>query len=84
MENLDFTGMEVDEALRVYQTCFILPVSLLLSIFQLHELLYAEKAFVQVMVVAWIGRRLVSVGHYHSKQIFLSFHWPRAHHVTCK
>ena len=33
MENLDFTGMEVDEALRVYQTCFILPVSLLLSIF---------------------------------------------------
>ena len=20
----------------------------------------------------------------HSKQIFLSFHWPRAHHVTCK
>ena len=22
--------------------------------------------------------------YYHSKQIFLSFHWPRAHHVTCK
>ena len=22
--------------------------------------------------------------NYHSKQIFLSFHWPRAHHVTCK
>ena len=21
---------------------------------------------------------------YHSKQIFLSFHWPTAHHVTCK
>ena len=22
--------------------------------------------------------------YYYSKQIFLSFHWPRAHHVTCK
>ena len=22
--------------------------------------------------------------YYHSMQIFLSFHWPRAHHVTCK
>ena len=22
--------------------------------------------------------------YYHSKQISLSFHWPRAHHVTCK
>ena len=22
--------------------------------------------------------------YYLSKQIFLSFHWPRAHHVTCK
>ena len=22
--------------------------------------------------------------HYHLKQIFVSFHWPRAHHVTCK
>ena len=22
--------------------------------------------------------------YYHSKQIFLSFHWPRAHYVTCK
>ena len=22
--------------------------------------------------------------HYHSKQIFLSFHWPRAHHMTSK
>ena len=22
--------------------------------------------------------------HHHSKQIFLSFHWPRAHHMTCK
>ena len=21
---------------------------------------------------------------YHSKKVFLSFHWPRAHHVTCK
>ena len=22
--------------------------------------------------------------NYHLKQIFLSFHWPRAHHMTCK
>ena len=22
--------------------------------------------------------------HYHSMQIFLPFHWPRTHHVTCK
>ena len=22
--------------------------------------------------------------YYHSMQIFLSFHWPKAHHVTCK
>ena len=22
--------------------------------------------------------------HYHSKEICISFHWPRAHHVTCK
>ena len=22
--------------------------------------------------------------YYHLKQIFLSFHWPRDHHVTCK
>ena len=22
--------------------------------------------------------------NYHLKQIFLSFHWPRAHHKTCK
>ena len=22
--------------------------------------------------------------YYHSKQIFLSFHWPRVHHVTYK
>ena len=22
--------------------------------------------------------------HYHSMQMFLPFHWPRAHHVTCK
>ena len=30
-------------------------------------------------------RRCLSLSiHYHSKQIFLSFHWPRAHHVTCK
>ena len=21
---------------------------------------------------------------YHSMQMFLPFHWPRAHHVTCK
>ena len=27
---------------------------------------------------------LVNNHYYHSKQIFLSFHWPRAHHVTCK
>lgn len=27
--SLDFRGMEVDEALRVYQTCFRLPVSVL-------------------------------------------------------
>ena len=65
MENLDFTGMEVDEALRVYQTCFILPVSPLLSIFSSHEILYVEKAFVQVAVIAWIGRRLDNVGHYY-------------------
>ena len=25
-----------------------------------------------------------TINNYHSKQIFLSFHWPRAHHVTCK
>ena len=30
-----------------------------------HELLYAEKAFVQVPVIAWIGRRLDNVGHYY-------------------
>ena len=24
------------------------------------------------------------VGYYHSMQIFLPIHWPRAHHVTCK
>ena len=29
VRSLDFTGMEVDEALRVYQTCFRLPVSVL-------------------------------------------------------
>ena len=22
--------------------------------------------------------------YYHSKQLFLPFHWPKAHHVTCK
>ena len=22
--------------------------------------------------------------YYHSMQMFLPFHWPRAHHVTCK
>ena len=27
---------------------------------------------------------LVNNYYYHSKQIFLSFHWPRAQHVTCK
>ena len=31
-----------------------------------------------------IKRRSIKNPHYHLKQIFLSFHWPRAHHVTCK
>ena len=27
---------------------------------------------------------LASVFNYHLMQIFLPFHWPTAHHVTCK
>ena len=26
----------------------------------------------------------VNIGDYHSMKMFLPFHWPRAHHVTCK
>ena len=36
VQSLDFTGREVDEALRVYQTCFRLPVSKIFSINFLH------------------------------------------------
>ena len=27
---------------------------------------------------------LLNKNNYHSMQMFLPFHWPRAHHVTCK
>ena len=33
VQSMDFTGMEVDEALRVYQTSFRLPVCFFLSFF---------------------------------------------------
>ena len=52
------------------------------------DLEMSSKAF----VIAHFARFSVHVfSHYfeshrksHSKQIFLSFHWSRAHHVTCK
>ena len=33
VQSMDFTGMEVDEALRVYQTSFRLPVCFFLSVY---------------------------------------------------
>ena len=29
-------------------------------------------------------RGIIIINYYHLKQIFVSFHWPRAHQVTCK
>ena len=38
--SLDFKGMEVDEALRIYQTCFRLPVSVYKIISICHSVLF--------------------------------------------
>ena len=46
MKSLDFTGREVDEALRVYQTCFRLPV----SVYPYISLLLVEFSFAYKLI----------------------------------
>ena len=41
-----------------------------------------EQCF--TIIIKFVKNIFVVNYYYHSMQLFLPFHWPRAHHVTCK
>ena len=49
-----------------------------------HCLLQIVTDFVSVTRTRLFRKSRVLLKNYHSIQIFLPFHWLRAHHVTCK
>ena len=68
VQSMDFTGMEVDEALRVYQTSFRLPVCFFLSV-------YLQKLISINLTICCkrlpVGTRLRSDYQYVSSHLFI-------------